>query len=70
MKVELEPEDFVEIREMLMGNIDFEVTDAEIAQVVYADPYSIATATTWGWNDTEVRERICAALEKLKGVRS
>lgn len=69
MKLELEDSDLAEIREMLMGNVDFEPTDAEIREVVLADPYAMVTARDWGWNDTEVRDRICVALERRRGLR-
>ncbi len=65
MKLELEPADLHQIRDMLKGNINFEPTDEQIRRVVLADPYAMATAWDWGWNDTEVRDRLCAALEAL-----
>lgn len=70
MKIVLEPKDFVEIREMLMGNVDQEFTDEQLITAVMADGYIVGVVVDgYGWNDTEVRDRLCSSLEGQRESR-
>jgi hypothetical protein len=53
------------MRDMTMGNLDFEPTDDELRTAWRTMPVTRTMATEWGWNDTEVRDETCAALERL-----
>jgi hypothetical protein len=69
MKIELEPHDYDEIRDMTMGNLDFVPTNDQIDRALDSPEldrnYVIATAASYGWNETETRDTLCAALEAL-----
>jgi hypothetical protein len=68
MKITLEAKDYDEIRDEARGNIPFVPTNDQIDAALAAHPELFGLAVAWGWGDTEVRELLCAALEKLVRV--
>jgi hypothetical protein len=58
-------DDLREMREVMMGVIDFEPTDDEL-RAVWADQELVGLAHTWSWHDTEVRDDLAAALEAAR----
>lgn len=70
VKIELEPEDYGEIRDMCLGNIDDPLLDNSEIDAVLASMdnrgYILGVALGFGWGDTEVRDQFCAAVEKYR----
>lgn len=64
MRLKIDDQDLKEIRDVLMGNVDGEVTDEQIRRA--ATPEIIALAMQWGWSDTEVRDELCTAVEAAR----
>lgn len=69
MKIELEAADLQEMRDLVMGCIDFEPTDAQLREAVDQNTTEgsslLGLIIAWGWHDTEVRDQLCAALDQL-----
>jgi hypothetical protein len=60
------PETLAEMRDEMVGNLDFEPTDDELRRVLAEHSHIVALAYEWGWGDTEVREQLAAALEAMR----
>jgi hypothetical protein len=57
---------FREMRDEMMGNLDFQPTDDELRRVFAEHRHIVALAYEWGWGDTEVREQLAAALGAMR----
>lgn len=59
--------DFAEMRDEMMGNLDFVPADDEL-RAVWTDRL-VGLAVAWGWGDTEVRELLAEALNSEHAKR-
>lgn len=69
MRIELESDDFNDVRDAMMGVIDFEPTDEQIREAIGHKSDLLGQAAEWGWNDTEVRSEVANALGALERGR-
>jgi hypothetical protein len=58
--------DLREMADEMMGNIKPEPNEDELRRVAAANPHLVHKAHEWTWGDTEVRDELAEALEKLR----
>lgn len=58
------PDELATMRAETLGVLNFEPTDENLRRVWLDNPHLVAQAQEWGWGDTDVRDQLCAALER------
>lgn len=58
-------DDLREMRDMMLGVIDFAPSDDEL-RAAWTNPRLVGLAREWGWGDTELRDELAAELEQIR----
>ncbi|MGW4528313.1 hypothetical protein [Amycolatopsis sp. NPDC004378] len=58
-------DDLREMRDMMLGVIDFAPADDEL-RTAWTNPRLVSLAREWGWGDTELRDELAAELEQIR----
>lgn len=68
-EIELSSKDIEEMSGEMKGNVYPDPTEDELREVVRREPSLYHLAKQWTWGDTEVRDKLAAALYHLRTER-